>query len=44
MTDETPLAFWWAHERGARIHDGADEVHIDAVARRILRAHGTVAR
>ena len=40
MTDDTPLAFWWAHERGARIYDGADEVHVDAVARRILRAYG----
>jgi acyl-CoA dehydrogenase len=40
MTDDTPLAFWWAHERGARIYDGADEVHIDAVARRILRRYG----
>jgi acyl-CoA dehydrogenase len=40
MTDDTPLAFWWAHERGARIYDGADEVHIEAVARRILRRYG----
>jgi acyl-CoA dehydrogenase len=40
MTDDTPLAFWWAHERGARIYDGADEVHVDAVARRILRGYG----
>jgi alkylation response protein AidB-like acyl-CoA dehydrogenase len=40
MTDDTPIAFWWAHERAARIYDGADEVHIDAVARRILRAYG----
>jgi alkylation response protein AidB-like acyl-CoA dehydrogenase len=40
MTDDTPLAFWWAHERGARIYDGADEVHVDAVARRILRRYG----
>ena len=40
MTDDTPIAFWWAHERGARIYDGADEVHIDAVARRILRRYG----
>lgn len=40
MTDDTPLAFWWAHERAARIYDGADEVHVEAVARRILRAHG----
>ena len=31
-------------ERGARIYDGADEVHIDAVARRILRAHGMEGR
>jgi acyl-CoA dehydrogenase len=40
MTDDTPLAYWWAHERAARIYDGADEVHIDAVARRILRGYG----
>jgi acyl-CoA dehydrogenase len=40
LTDETPLAFWWAHERGARIYDGADEVHISSVARRILRRYG----
>lgn len=40
MTDETPLAFWFSHERAARIYDGADEVHIDMVARRILRSYG----
>ena len=40
MTDDTPLAFWYAHERGARIYDGADEVHIEAVAKRILRGYG----
>ena len=40
MTDETPLAYWYAHERAARIYDGADEVHIESVARRILRAYG----
>jgi acyl-CoA dehydrogenase len=44
MTDDTPLAFWWAHERAARIYDGADEVHLEAVARRILRAHGMTRR
>ncbi len=44
MTDDTPLAFWWAHERGARIYDGADEVHLDAVARRILRRYGMKGR
>ncbi len=40
MTDDTPLAWWWAHERAARIYDGADEVHIESVARRILRGYG----
>lgn len=40
MTDDTPIAFWWAHERAARIYDGADEVHIDAVARRVLASYG----
>ena len=44
MTDDTPLAFWWAHERAARIYDGADEVHIEAVAKRILRSYGMEAR
>ena len=39
LTDETPLAFWWAHERGGRIYDGADEVHISSVAKRILRRY-----
>ena len=36
MTDDTPLAFWYAHERAGRIYDGADEVHISSVAKRIL--------
>jgi alkylation response protein AidB-like acyl-CoA dehydrogenase len=40
MTDQTPVAFWWAHERAARIYDGADEVHIEAVAKRLLREYG----
>ncbi len=44
MTDDTPLAYWYAHERAARIYDGADEVHIEAVARRILRGYGMGAR
>jgi alkylation response protein AidB-like acyl-CoA dehydrogenase len=39
-TDETPLAYWYAHERAARIYDGADEVHIESVAKRILRGYG----
>jgi alkylation response protein AidB-like acyl-CoA dehydrogenase len=33
MTDYTPIAFWYRHERAARIYDGADEVHRDLVAR-----------
>ena len=40
ITDETPLAFWYRHERGARIYDGPDEVHKSVVAKRILRAYG----
>ncbi len=40
LTEATPLAFWWRHERGARIYDGADEVHKTAVAKRILERYG----
>ena len=40
MTDATPLAFWYAHERAARIYDGADEVHIESIAKRILQGYG----
>lgn len=40
MTDDTPLAYWYRHERGARIYDGPDEVHKSSVARRILKAAG----
>jgi acyl-CoA dehydrogenase len=40
MTDDTPVAFWYAHERAGRIFDGADEVHISSVAKRILRRYG----
>ena len=40
MTDHTPLAFWYRHERGARIYDGPDEVHKSSVARRILKGFG----
>jgi alkylation response protein AidB-like acyl-CoA dehydrogenase len=36
MTDDTILAFFYRHERAARIYDGADEVHKMAVAKRIL--------
>ena len=40
MTDDTPLAGWYRHERGARIYDGPDEVHKSSVARRILKSYG----
>ena len=39
MTDETPIAFWFRHERAARIYDGPDEVHKRSVARQILRKY-----
>jgi acyl-CoA dehydrogenase len=39
MTDETPIAYWFRHERAARIYDGPDEVHKRAVAGRILRRY-----
>ena len=38
ITDDTVLAFFYAHERGARIYDGPDEVHRMVVSRRVLRA------
>jgi alkylation response protein AidB-like acyl-CoA dehydrogenase len=44
ITDHTPLAFWWRHERGARIYDGADEVHKVSAARDILRGYGVKER
>jgi acyl-CoA dehydrogenase len=40
LLDELPLAFWWRHERAARIYDGPDEVHKSSVARRILARYG----
>lgn len=40
MTDDTPLAYWFRHERAARIYDGPDEVHKAALAKRILAARG----
>jgi acyl-CoA dehydrogenase len=37
VTDDTILAYWYRHERAARIYDGADEVHKTSLGRRILR-------
>ncbi len=39
MTDELPLAYWYRHERAARIYDGPDEVHKRSVARRIFKKY-----
>lgn len=41
MTDDTPLAWWYRHERAARIYDGADEVHKTVIARRALKPYMT---
>ncbi|HXH98574.1 MAG TPA: acyl-CoA dehydrogenase family protein [Gaiellaceae bacterium] len=38
VTDDTPLSVMYRMARGARIYDGADEVHKMVVARRILRS------
>ena len=42
MTDDTLLAFFYRHERAARIYDGPDEVHKISLARRILRGYREV--
>lgn len=39
MSDDTPIAYWYRHERASRIYDGPDEVHKMSVARRILRRY-----
>jgi acyl-CoA dehydrogenase len=43
VTDDTVLAYWYRHERAARIYDGADEVHKTSLGRRILRRYATAA-
>ncbi|GAB3912080.1 acyl-CoA dehydrogenase [Larkinella knui] len=40
ITDDLLLAWYYRHERGARIYDGADEVHKSALARSILKDYG----
>lgn len=40
ISDETVLAHFYRHERGAHIYDGADEVHKVSLAKRILRGYG----
>ena len=39
MTDDTILAYFYRHERAARIYDGADEVHKISAAKRILKEY-----
>ncbi|MBU1170705.1 MAG: acyl-CoA dehydrogenase family protein [Proteobacteria bacterium] len=39
MTDDTVLAYFFRHERAARIYDGADEVHKMSLAKRILKTY-----
>jgi alkylation response protein AidB-like acyl-CoA dehydrogenase len=41
MTDDLLLAYWYRHERAARIYDGPDEVHQAALARSILKRYRT---
>ena len=40
LSDETLLASLYQHERGARIWDGADEVHKQSLALSILKKYG----
>jgi alkylation response protein AidB-like acyl-CoA dehydrogenase len=40
ISDDTVLSFFYRHERAARIYDGPDEVHMNVVARRILKDYG----
>ncbi|MBY0320534.1 MAG: acyl-CoA dehydrogenase family protein [Reyranella sp.] len=39
VTIDTPLERMYRHARFARIYDGPDEVHIESVAKRILRTY-----
>jgi len=40
ITEDSILSFFYRHERGARIYDGADEVHKVVVARQELKKYG----
>lgn len=39
LTDDTPLSRMYRHAREARIYDGPDEVHIQSVAKQLLRRY-----
>ncbi len=40
LTDDTPLSHMYRAARFARIYDGPDEVHVQSVARRLLKEYG----
>jgi len=44
VSSDTVLAFFYAHERGARIYDGPDEVHKMVVAKRIVQRYAEADR
>lgn len=39
LTSDCVLSYWYAHERAARIYDGADEVHQASLAKSILKTY-----
>lgn len=39
ITDYTPLAFFYRNERASRIYDGADEVHMVSVSKKIVERY-----
>lgn len=39
MTNDVILSYWYAHERAARIYDGADEVHKMSLAKSLLKTY-----
>lgn len=39
LSDDLPLARWWAHARGLHIADGPEETHLEVIARRELKAY-----
>lgn len=44
MSDDTILAYFYRHERAARIYDGADEVHKTSLGKKLLRNYKKSAR
>ncbi|MFN4085058.1 MAG: acyl-CoA dehydrogenase family protein [Spirosomataceae bacterium] len=39
LTSDCVLSYWYAHERAARIYDGADEVHQTSLAKSLLKSY-----